>query len=1014
MTNRSKKTVLFLSALVLTAVLVFILAACSLSAETPGGGNAEAATLTGIEITVADGSTLTYQGGKIVMTLGQIRTVQKSDLTVNAVYSDGTKSAITDFTLDASSLTTDATPGSYTVMVSYQQYTATVTVDVVDARAALPTIEGTTVYSFEYSGEEIDIVAKLDEGRAEADKIATLLAEGKVTVAAGENHTRTATNTGDYLLCIVAADGYVFGDETTGLVTEQIVPWNVTKKVVPVPTAGNTTTFEYTGSEITLPVDKHGFDDVITFVNGNVPTNKATAANQGNNKNLCVAIIKTEYENNYIFEGNVNAVEVAEWCITPKRLAYPAVLNGVKTTEDQFDYYHFDYNEGQPVALQTSVDGSGLFYVQGLENATYVNGSFHTVSVVFDETNASRDNYRWEDGAEITGPIDFRVVIDPVDYVLPQAVAAATLYAETEYRPGGDYTFDACWLDLTTATREYLTDEGVWTDASSLTYNDTATFAAGTRTLQDLFQRSRNYNPTAIDLTVTVKPASVNLQSVSWNGRQNKEGSTSDVGPGNFIYNGRPQRKALVLSVWSDYLNEEGLYPTVTYHVYYGTTEGVYGSTPIQTVTVTATDREFLYDYAGVGSVGAGYYKTVATLSVDGGNYVFVRNNVEVTAIETAWQIEKAVVTVYPNFSGTFGAWIRDGYYSYYTGANKTIAPAPCQTTVQTGYNLIGDPSCQDVDPDDYVDFGDLVTYFYNGDWQVAANTSAIGRYKTTIGVQLKSGLDANYTLCVDYQRTDNDYLEWNVLNNEIDASGMTWVNEGTYAYGAGKPYVIGLPAGLICLYSESDKDGYQDGNVGLNQYMITVDINSNADGYEGVIITLPAGWTHCENYYTHEIQYNSGKGYADYTVTKRIITLDDLYLMIDDQKLDAPFEFEYDGQNHFAELGFDGNLDHPYGIGIERGEWASEGHGCYGSQTEVGTYTFSGFLYFYNDPYDNCGFDETEARLLTEDYVYGEGNNMFVLSVTGDDHGASDVIYLDYAYVLDFSFTWSITEPAN
>ena len=175
MTNRSKKTVLFLSALVLTAVLVFILAACSLSAETPGGGNAEAATLTGIEITVADGSTLTYQGGKIVMTLGQIRTVQKSDLTVNAVYSDGTKSAITDFTLDASSLTTDAMPGTYTVMVSYQQYTATVTVDVVDARAALPTIEGTTVYSFEYSGEEIDIVAKLDEGRAEADKIATLL-----------------------------------------------------------------------------------------------------------------------------------------------------------------------------------------------------------------------------------------------------------------------------------------------------------------------------------------------------------------------------------------------------------------------------------------------------------------------------------------------------------------------------------------------------------------------------------------------------------------------------------------------------------------------------------------------------------------------------------------------------------------------------------------------------------------------------------------------------------------------
>ncbi|MBO4283953.1 MAG: hypothetical protein J5958_04935 [Clostridia bacterium] len=1024
MTKRMKRVILFSSVVILMTAFVFLMAACSLGG-TEGGGETPAPSATGIEVTVADGSTLTWQGGKIVMVLGQIQAVAKGDLSVALVYSDGTKQPITDFSIDASSVTNDAAAGSYTVVVTYREYTAMITVNVVDPRVPLPSIETTEVYSFEYRGSSIDIVEMLDEDRADADKIATLLAEGKVTVAEGENYTRTATNTGDYLLCIRASDGYVFGDETTGLVTEQIVSWNITKKVVPIPTADGTTSFVYTGSEITLPVNAHGFDEVITFINGNVPTNKATNANQGNNKNLCVAIIKSECEDNYIFEGNQYAVEVAEWTITPKPLAYPTVLNGKKVTEAETDYYHFDYNEGQPVAMQTSVDDLGLFLIEGLSSATYVNGSYFTVDVVLDENVAVRENYRWEDGAEITGPITFRVVVDPIDYVLPQAVAAATLYAETEYRPGGDYTFDACWLDLTAATRQYLTEEGVWTDDSSLTYNDTATFAAGTRTLQYLFQHSQNYNPTAINLTVTVKPASVNLESVSWNGRQNVEQANNwyNVGTGNFIYNGLPQRKALDLTIYSDYLNEEGLYPIVTYNVYYGTTAGVYGSTPIQTVTVTANERgEFLYDYAGVGAVNAGYYKTVATLSVAGGNYVFVDGEQElVTSLTTTWQIEKATLIVYPNFSGTFGAWIGNGYYSYYTGENKTIALAPCNAIIETYYNAYGEKTrlytygnSGDFDLADFVDFNTPTTYFYNGGWQVAENTSAIGRYKTTLDVQLKAGVAANYALCVDYQWTDDDYLEWSVLNNEIDATGMIWVNEGTYAYGTGKPYLIGLPAGLIVSYCDTGENGYQGGNVGLNRYYVYVDVNSNADGYEGVTITLPAGWTHNEDYYTHEIQYNTGTGSTEYTLTKRILTLDDFYLVIDDQKIDAPYELVYDGNYHFSGIGSDDGFDDPYWIGVERGDWNADGHGCYGSQTEVDTYTFSGFLYFRNDPYGNYGFDESEARLLTEDYVYGGGDNTFVLSVTGDDHGASNVVYLDYAYVLDFSFTWSIVAPEN
>ena len=146
-------------------------------------------------------------------------------------------------------------------------------------------------------------------------------------------------------------------------------------------------------------------------------------------------------------------------------------LTGTKVTEAETDYYHFDYNEGKPVDVRTNLDDTGLFLLDGVSNATYVSGGFFTVSVVLDETKASRENYRWEDGAEITGPVIFNVVIDPVDYTLPASVAAATLYAETDYRPGGTYEYDDAWLALTTATRTYLIEQGVWIDGGVSLYS---------------------------------------------------------------------------------------------------------------------------------------------------------------------------------------------------------------------------------------------------------------------------------------------------------------------------------------------------------------------------------------------------------------------------------------------------------------------------------------------------------------------------------------------------------------
>ncbi len=1016
-----------LSVAFLIAALIFLATACSLGGSVDGGGSTAAPTVVGIEATVADGSTLKLQGDRIVMTLGQISVIANDDLSVVALYSDGTRQPLSDFTVDASSLLSAETTGPYTVLVAYGQYSTVITVDVVDARASLPAIETAEIYSVEYSGEAVDVVAKLDENRADEDKIATLLDAGKVTVAEGENFTRTATDSGDYTLCLRAADGYVWGDETTGVLTEQYIGWRITKKVIPVPTAGETTSFVYTGSEITLPVDLHGFDDVVTLSNGGAPTNAATDANQGDGVNLCIAYVKTECRNNYVFEGDLDSVEVAQWKITPRLLPYPVLLSGTKVTEDQTDYYHFDYNEGEPVDVRTNVDDTGLFLIEGVSYATYVSGGYFTVNVTLDETKAIRENYRWEDGSEITGPVGFNVVIDPVDYALPAAVSGTTLYAETDYRPGGTYEYDDAWMTLTTATRSYLIEQGVWIDGgvSQLIYDDDATFAAGTRTLKYLFRRSPNYTPTEIDLTVTVKPASVAVWGYSWRGTQNVNagGSLFDVKEGDFVYNGLPQRKALDLAATSDYLNQEGLYPTVTYRVYYGTTAGVYGQEPVQTVTVTANERgEVVFDYTGVGSANAGFYKTVATLSVEGGNYVFVMGDNEVTSVENEWQIEKAVLTVYPGLLGTFGTRAWNGYYSYYTGSNKTVSLDSCSAVIETFYDDNGNKTVwgsyggseDDFDLSDYVEIGALHTYFFDGDWKIAENTSAVGRYKTTLDASLKDGADANFTLRVYSVGEDGNGIEWTILNNVIDASGMGWINAGTYVYGGGAPTLTGIPAGLSVRYYDVYEDGFCGGNVGANRRRAFVWAEDDLDGYEGVTVTLPDGWTYDEDNDSNPI-YQTGTGTADYAVEKKIITLDDFYLLIDGERATAPYEVAYDPDHYYSASAWtDGTA--AYGIAIERGDWNADGHGCFNNQKEVGVYEVSGFAYLVNDPRGNYGFDETApyVRPLTEDYVYGEGENAFVISVTGDDHGASDVVYISYAYVLDFSYVWSITAPAD
>ena len=548
----------------------------------------------------------TVSEGKFVLPEGQAVSFSSSDFAVKAVYSDGSESPITSgFSIDANSIPQNVSAGTYSVMITYGSHSAYVSVEVVTSLTPLPALDDSVEKRFSYEGTPFDLIAELDAQREQADWIETLLSDGKISISTEENlGTRSATDAGDYMLCLVAAPGYAWVDQYGGNVTEKTFRWSIAKKIVPIPTVDGPTTFEYTGQVITLPVNMRGFGDHITLSNGVSETNQEIDANGEDGSYLCYAFIKNEDQNNYVFEGGTVGADVCSWKITPKKVAYPT-LSGYQWSETRngVEYYHYPYT-GSEIAVATNLDNDPAFTVRknagGLIVDVYPfeNGSYFVEIDLADQTKSG--NYRWADGTRISA-VSLNVVVDPIDYALPSAVSSATLKATADYSSSG--SFETIGANaFTEATRDLLADQEVWIDGvSDVTYNDGATYGAGVQTLQFLFKRSQNYKPLPIEIEVTINRAVVNVQSPSWYGPQNTTDSENvyDVGEGNFLYNGLPQRKELDLYYYSYALLDESLYAKVTYDVYYGTEEGVYGETPIAHNVVTSNDYgryRFAYD----------------------------------------------------------------------------------------------------------------------------------------------------------------------------------------------------------------------------------------------------------------------------------------------------------------------------------------------------------------------------------------------------------------------------------
>ena len=723
-----------------------------------------------------------------------------------------------------------------------------------------------------------------------------------------------------------------------------------------------------------------------------------------------------KYQKNYTFPGDhssAEAVDVATWTITPQKIAYP-VLTGYKSTteEGNVTFYHYDYT-GSRINFTTNVDDFEFLEIATNEDVVDVipDGGYYCVTIGFkNEFAGARSNYAWDDNSAISD-VSYNVVVDPIDYELPQAVQSATLYATGDYsRYGGTYDFGVNGVELTSDTITLLGDILI-AGESEFVRAENKPYEAGTKTIKYNFTRSKNYNPLEVEISVTINKAKIEVESPVWSGWQktsdNPENNVNyDVGEGNFIYNGFDQKKTLEFYYWNSELigptyDEDSypdLYATATYNVYYGTTEGVYGENPVMTESVTANEwSTYAFSYTASNSSNVGYYKTVVTLSIGDDNYTFVNSNgEEQTSYETTWQIKKAVLTVYPSLTGTFRS---DSGITYYTGVNKTVESDLNDATayVQKHYNANGDAETAILNATEYVDLGSVTNYVYGSQgWEEAHYTRAVGRYKTVVQISLKDAYSAYYTLVVE-----NGEQEWSICGTSIDASAVVWNNVGTYTYGEEGPTVTGLPDGLFVEYSyhtekyNSDPDEYyQGGDAGLNKRNAVITVDTSADGYTNVEITKPDDWSYDGHNYV--ITADS----VEYTVTKRLLTMDDFYLTIDGVRLNDPYEFTYDGQYHTSGIGTDLPVAIFGEFRIERGDWNADGHGLFDNQCEVGEYVFSGFIYTYAYTYGNFGFDENDANveLLTEDYEY---NGETII----------DLDQLQHKYILHFSFTWSIVE---
>ena len=962
-----KSYYLLLTIIIILSLSVFVLTAC-------GDNENDQPTKSINNLTInSAGGAYVITNGSVNIPVGADVSFTSNDLSVTVNYTDGTSEIVTDFSIYQN---VDFTvPGTYTVTITYKGVDGILTVYVYAEDALLPVLPNnmdqnynTINYEYEYSGSEVDIIAKLDALMQEGS-LSQLIIEGKVLVTEDTIYSRINRDAGYYITELKAADGYVFSDG----MDSRYYWWNITKKVIPVPTAQGSKSFTYDGTEKSLQVVSD-YNEVITYAQNGMDTRKGINAGDY----TCYAEIKENYQNNYTFANNLTFVQVDTFTIDKAVLPAPVVTNALSSSiDDNVTLYHFDYT-GNDIAYTTNLDDySGIV---NIENVTIQNVYSYAYWVRITVNDACWYNYRYEDNVSVASERLLHIMVDPIDYVIPQAYSSNTWDMEGVYDFGYDfdYALDSDKIGFTSATQAWLEESGVYDQESRLEYADTEgyDFAAGEYQIHYNFYHNSNYKPLAITANVSVAKLSLNA-SYDWDKDyhifEDNQDKYIDI-YGDYFYNGLAQvREFKFSSVWDQYGD-------ITVNTYYGATQGNYDmQNPI------------------VSAINAGYYKTVATIGSTDASLQFVDYDTGdvLTEVEIEWQIEKARMHVFASSQGTTVDYYNHGCYSFYTGVAKTLTFSSAYFAVERyhGNSVLARDFSHEYNwtVSDYIDFDySFVNYKHDGNAYVESDDmTSVGRYQSIMNVALKSNLEDNYEI-VEYP-----IVYWVVLDTTIDASAMVWVNENTYEYGSGVPYVDNIPEGLEIANSSAPHDvGNQTATIEL--------MPINADGYNNVTVIYPTmGWA---------VNGTHAESSTSYEVTKKYITRYDFYVTIDGHREDVvPYNGEYRSPGYGTTL----NINDFGALLITdmSREWDPTGQIYAGrNQNEVGQYEYTIWVTITDsNVLSNYEFDINNESCV--EYVAEDSISIYDEHVD-DPNRPTPATILDtseYHYIMKITFDWYI-----
>lgn len=432
-----KKKIILVMTLVVALVMCAMLASCN---DLFGGGennqDPPKATLQSVTITMAENSRYAeyFADGEITLPAGTTADFSRSDFVVTGQYSDNTTKTLSRYNIQ----TREGTSANSFVIDFIVDGNVMKQLNVNTSFSVLTSIVKDDL-SFEYTGEEINVFSALRH--ADGSAITSEFVAKKFSIV--EGGVPIATDAGIYTFQLRAANGYVWVEDNEE--KEQIdIQWEITPKTIVLPTVVGETSFEYDGTEKTVGLNMHGFDDVLSFVDGGRDTRKGTDA--GNY--ICSVVIRDEGKNreNYTFGGNhsaTDAVEVGTFTINKKVLPVPTVAG--KTATD--GVYHYTYTgdailpdliAGTDALARTTDTATGdvvydadnavypdvVSIVLGSGDATAVNAgsgnNFLDSGVGYHAINLSLtddSNYAWAGTTESTLTIKF--VIDRAQATLP-------------------------------------------------------------------------------------------------------------------------------------------------------------------------------------------------------------------------------------------------------------------------------------------------------------------------------------------------------------------------------------------------------------------------------------------------------------------------------------------------------------------------------------------------------------------------------------------------------------------